>query len=63
MLELPEIMKTETFWAPVVGAMALFSMIALILIDRWRRPKVYLKKGLSKKEAKITDSNIPDQAA
>lgn len=59
---IPEIMKTESFWAPIIGAIALFLMVALILLDRYRRPEIYSKKTTKNKEAKITERNIPDQA-
>ena len=44
MLNLPEIMKTEVFWAPMLGVSALLFMALLIVLDRWRRPEIYTKK-------------------
>ena len=61
--EIPEIMKTESFWAPIIGIIALLLMVALILIDRYRRPEIYSEKTIEKKETKIPEINIPDRAA
>ena len=61
--EIPEIMKTESFWAPIIGIIALLLMVALILIDRYRRPEIYSKKTIENKESEIPEINIPDRAA
>lgn len=39
-----EIMKTESFWAPIAGIIALLFITAIIMIDRYRRPEIYSKK-------------------
>lgn len=44
LLAIPEIMKTETFWASVIGIIGLFLIVALIILDRWRHPELYSKK-------------------
>ena len=41
---MPEVITTESFWAPIIGATALLFMAAIIVIDRYRRPEVYSKK-------------------
>ena len=61
--EIPEIMKTESFWAPIIGIIALLLMVALILIDRYRRPEIYSKKTSGQEETEIPEINIPDRAA
>lgn len=45
-----EAMKTEAFWAPVIGIISLIAIAALILIDRYRRPEIYSKKRREEKE-------------
>lgn len=48
-LEILETMKTEQFLAPAIGGTALLFMVALIMIDRYRRPKIYHKDQNQKK--------------
>lgn len=48
-LEILETMKTEQFLAPVIGGTALLLMVALIMIDRYRRPENYRRDQDQKK--------------
>jgi len=41
-------MKTENFWAPIIGALALLFMAIIIIADRFRRPEIYSKNRQSK---------------
>jgi len=44
-----EIIKTELFWAPIIGAIALLVLFAIIIIDRYRHSEIYSKKKSDRK--------------
>ena len=39
-----EIVKTELFWAPIIGTIVLLVLSGIIIIDRYRHPEIYSKK-------------------
>ena len=59
MLKIPEIMTTEFFGGLVLLFVSLFSMVAIIVVDRYRRPEAY-KKPNNQPEKK--ELKTPDQA-
>lgn len=44
MFKIPEIMTTESFWAPIAGIITLLLIGAVIWMNRYRRPEIYSKK-------------------
>jgi len=36
-------MRTEQFWAPIIGITAVLTLMAVIVIDRYRHPETYRK--------------------
>jgi hypothetical protein len=44
-----EIIKTELFWALIIGTTALLVIFAVIIIDRYRHPEIYSKKKTDSK--------------
>jgi len=37
------ILRPDEFWAILIGLIAMFSLIAVIVVDRYRHPEVYSK--------------------
>lgn len=57
MLRILEIMRTEVFWATFAGVAAVLSLLAVIVVDQYRHPKIYSEERVKEEgERNVSDS-------
>jgi hypothetical protein len=44
------ILRPDEFWAILIGLIAVFSLIAVIVVDQYRHPEIYSKKSTKEKK-------------